>query len=228
MKVLVAEDEKKIASYVAKGLREEGFDVEVVHGGAEAAACLMDQPFDAAVLDIMLPGRDGLDVLRGLRRAGRDLPVILLTARGRLEDRIEGLNLGADDYLVKPVFIEELAARLHAVIRRSSGRPASLIRIGDLALDLPRREVSRGGDPVGLTPREFRLLEVLAGSPGRVFSRTSLCERVWDYHFDPATNLVDVYIKRLRRKLDDGHEPKLIETVRGVGYRLAAIPPASR
>jgi DNA-binding response OmpR family regulator len=228
MKVLVAEDEKKIASYVAKGLREEGFDVEVVHGGAEAAACLMDQPFDAAVLDIMLPGRDGLDVLRGLRRAGRDLPVILLTARGRLEDRIEGLNLGADDYLVKPVFIEELAARLHAVIRRSSGRPASLIRIGDLALDLPRREVSRGGDPVGLTPREFRLLEVLAGSPGRVFSRTSLCERVWDYHFDPATNLVDVYIKRLRRKLDDGREPKMIETVRGVGYRLAAIPPASR
>ncbi len=220
MKVLVVEDEKKIASFVSKGLQEAGFVVDVLSNGDDAAGVLFTVPYDAVVLDIMLPGRDGLSLLKELRQRGIGVPVILLTARGGLEEKLEGLNMGADDYLAKPFFVEELLARIHAVTRRSSGQSSSLVAVGDLRLNLLTREVRRGDTPIELTPREFSLLELLARSPGRVFSRTVIVERIWDYHFDPGTNLVDVYIQRLRRKVDDGFADKLLETVRGVGYRM--------
>lgn len=220
MKVLVVEDEKKIASFVSKGLQEAGFVVDVLHNGDDAAEVLYTVPYDAVILDVMLPGRDGLSLLKELRQRGMGVPVILLTARGGLDEKLEGLNMGADDYLAKPFFVEELLARLHAVTRRSSGKSASLLAVENLRMNLLTREVQRGDNTIELTPREFALLELLARSPGRVFSRTMICERVWDYHFDPGTNLVDVYVQRLRRKVDDGFPVKLIETVRGVGYRL--------
>lgn len=223
MRVLVVEDERKIATFVAKGLREAGFTVEVCSRGDDALNLLLNEPFDAVVLDVMLPGRDGLSVLRALREAGRDVPVLLLTARSGLEERLEGLNQGADDYLPKPFYMEELIARLHAITRRREGRAASLIRIGNLKLDLLTREVHRGDELIETTAREFNLLELLARSPGRVYSRTQLYERVWDYDFDPATNLVDVYIRRIRNKIDEPNAGSLIETVRGVGYRMRKV-----
>jgi len=174
------------------------------------------------VLDIMLPGRDGLSVLRQLREERNAVPVILLTARDGLAERVEGLNLGADDYLTKPFSIEELVARLRAVRRRVSGEGLSVLQCEDLTLNLITREVSRAGRKIELTVREFALLEYLMRSPGRVLTRTQLCEQVWDYHFDPGTNVVDVCIQRVRRKLDDGHAVKLVQTVRGVGYTLKA------
>jgi DNA-binding response OmpR family regulator len=172
------------------------------------------------VLDIMLPGRDGLSILRNLRERRMAVPVILLTARGELNERLEGLNLGADDYLTKPFFIEELIARLHVVTRRASGASQSILAVGDLTVNLLTREVTRGERKIELTAREFELLEHLARSPGRVLTRAQICERVWNYDFDPGTNLVEVYIQRLRKKVDGEGEPRLIETIRGVGYRM--------
>ncbi len=171
-------------------------------------------------LDIMLPGRDGLSILRNLRDRKRSVPVILLTARGELNERLEGLNLGADDYIAKPFFIEELVARLQAVVRRSTGTPQSLLVVEDLTVNLLTREVMRGEQRIELTAREFALLEQLARSPGRVFTRVQICEQVWNYDFDPGTNLVDVYVQRLRKKIDGASPVKLIETIRGVGYRM--------
>jgi len=220
VKVLVAEDEKKLAAFVARGLREAGFVVEVVHRGDDAADHCAATDFDAVVLDIMLPGRDGLEVLRGLRQRGSGVPVMLLTARSGVDDRVAGLNLGADDYLPKPFSIEELVARVRALTRRSGGPVASILRIGDLEIDLQQRRVRRGDGEIPLSPREFSLLELLARSPGRVFPRTLLLEKAWDCHFDPGSNLVDVTMGRLRRKLETGTGPSLIETVRGIGYRL--------
>jgi DNA-binding response OmpR family regulator len=172
----------------------------------------------------MLPGRDGLSVLRQLREQRNRVPVILLTAREGLSERVEGLNLGADDYITKPFSIEELIARLRAVWRRLSGEGLSLLQLADLTLSLTTREVRRAGKKIELTTREFALLEYLLRSPGRVHTRTQLCEHVWDYHFDPGTNVVDVGIQRLRRKIDDGHAMPLVHTVRGVGYTLKAEP----
>jgi DNA-binding response OmpR family regulator len=172
------------------------------------------------VLDIMLPGRDGLSVLRELRNRRISLPVLLLTARDRLEERVEGLNLGADDYLAKPFYAEELAARLNALLRRSSGGPPSEMRVADLTLDLIKREARRAGKKIEMTTREFDLLAYLMRSPGRVFTRTQINEHVWDIHFDTGTNVVDVAIARIRKKIDEGAPVKLIETVRGVGYRI--------
>lgn len=220
MKILVVEDERKIASFVRKGLEAQGFVVDVSHHGDEAFLLATTQPFDALVLDIMLPGRDGLSILRSLRERGHAVPVILLTARGELNERLEGLNLGADDYLTKPFYIEELIARLHVVTRRASGASQSILAVGDLTINLLTREVSRGGRDIDLTAREFELLEHLARSPGRVLTRAQITERVWNYDFDPGTNLVDVYIQRLRKKIDADSETKLIETIRGVGYRM--------
>ncbi len=220
MRVLVIEDEKKIASFVRNGLREEGFTVEVCHRGDEALERLTHEPYDLAVLDIMLPGRDGLSVLKLLRERRIGLPVLILSARGETSERIEGLDLGADDYLAKPFSIEELTARLRALLRRRSGENLSLYKVDDLTLNLVTREVRRQDRAIELTPREFSLLETLMRAPGRVFTRTQLCERVWEYQFDPGTNLVDVYIQRLRRKIDDGAERKLLQTRRGVGYYL--------
>lgn len=220
MKILLVEDEKKIAAFVRKGLEAAGFVVDVSHHGDEGYTLANTRPYDAIILDIMLPGRDGLSILKNLRERKMAVPVILLTARSELNERLEGLNLGADDYLTKPFFIEELIARLHVVTRRAAGTGQSLIRVADLTINLLTREVSRGGRAIELTAREFQLLEHLARAPGRVLSRAQICERVWSYDFDPGTNLVDVYIQRLRKKIDAGDEPKLIETIRGVGYRM--------
>lgn len=224
MKVLVIEDEKKIASFVRKGLEAQGDIVEVCHRGDEGYALATSHPYDAIVLDIMLPGRDGLSILRNLRERKLALPVILLTARSELNERLEGLNLGADDYLTKPFYIEELIARLHAVTRRVSGAARSILAAADLTLNLLTREVKRGERRIELTAREFGLLEHLMRSPGRVLTRIQICEQVWSYDFDPGTNLVDVYIQRLRKKVDADSSVKLIETVRGVGYRVKPSP----
>jgi two-component system, OmpR family, response regulator len=223
MRVLVAEDEKKIAAFVRKGLSEAGFNVVVCHRGDDALISASTERFDALVLDVMLPGRDGLSVLRQLREERNNVPVVFLTARDGLSERVEGLNLGADDYITKPFSIEELIARLRAVCRRLSGEGLNLLQFEDLTVNLARREVRRAGRVIELTTREFSLLEYLMRSPGRVATRTQLCEQVWDYHFDPGTNVVDVGIQRLRRKIDDGHPVSLVQTVRGVGYTLKAV-----
>ncbi|HEY9171718.1 MAG TPA: response regulator transcription factor [Verrucomicrobiae bacterium] len=220
MKVLVVEDEKKIAAFVRKGLEAAGFAVEVAQRGDEGYTLATTRPYDALVLDIMLPGRDGLSILRNLRERKIPLPVILLTARSELNERLEGLNLGADDYLTKPFHIEELIARLHAVTRRATGASQSILAVADLTMNLLTREVLRAGRRIELTTREFSLLEHLMRSPGRVLTRVEIVERVWDYNFDPGTNLVDVYIQRLRKKVDGEFPVKLIETIRGVGYRI--------
>ena len=222
MRILIVEDEKKIASFVRKGLIEVGFNPTVCHRGDDALVLATTESFDALVLDIMLPGRDGLSVLRQLREQRNHVPVILLTAREGLSERVEGLNLGADDYMTKPFSVEELIARLRAVWRRLSGEGLSLLQLADLTLSLTTREVRRAGKKIELTIREFALLEYLIRSPGRVHTRTQLCEHVWDYHFDPGTNVVDVGIQRLRRKIDDGHAIPLVHTVRGVGYTVKA------
>ncbi len=222
MKVLVIEDEKKIASFVRKGLEAQGFVVEVSTHGDEGYMLACSRPYDALVLDIMLPGKDGLSILRNLRERKIALPVILLTARSELNERLEGLNLGADDYLTKPFHIEELIARLHAVTRRAAGTSQSILAVADLKMNLLTRKVARGDQAVELTAREFSLLEHLMRSPGRVLTRVEICERVWDYNFDPGTNLVEVYVQRLRKKVDGDFPNKLIETIRGVGYRIKA------
>ncbi len=218
MRVLVVEDEKKIASLIRQGLKEQAFTVDVLDNGSDGLTRATIEPYDAIVLDIMLPGRDGLSVLRILRERGIATPVLLLSARGEVAERIEGLNLGADDYLPKPFAMDELIARLRALLRRVTGEKVSFYRVGDLTLNLLNREVLRSKRKIELTAREFALMEYLMRTPGQVFTRTQIQERVWDYHFDPNTNLVDVYIQRLRRKVDDGESLKLIHTVRGVGY----------
>jgi DNA-binding response OmpR family regulator len=220
VKVLIIEDEKKIASFVRKGLEAHGFVVEVSPHGDEGYALTASRPYDVLILDIMLPGRDGLSILRNLRERKIALPVILLTARSELNERVEGLNLGADDYLTKPFHMEELIARIHAVTRRAAGASQSILAVGDLTMNLLTREVVRGERSIELTAREFSLLEHLMRSPGRVLTRIEICDRVWDYNFDPGTNLVDVYIQRLRKKVDGDSAQKLIETIRGVGYRI--------
>jgi len=220
VKVLIVEDEKKIAAFVRKGLEAQGFVVEVAHHGDEGFALATTQPYDVAILDIMLPGRDGLSILRNLRERKIALPVILLTARSELNERLEGLNLGADDYLTKPFHIEELIARLHAVTRRAAGTSQSILAVADLKMNLLTRKVTRGGPAIELTAREFSLLEHLLRAPGRVLTRVEICERVWDYNFDPGTNLVDVYVQRIRKKVDGDFSAKLLETIRGVGYRI--------
>ena len=220
MRILVVEDQAQIASFVQKGLEEQGMVVDLCHDGDEGYSLATTVPYDAIVLDIMLPGRDGLSILRNLREQKNNVPVLLLTARDSLNERVEGLNLGADDYLTKPFYVEELTARLHTIVRRTNGQALNLLKVGDLHVDLIKREVIRAEDRIDLTAREFELLEYLMRTPGRVFTRIQICEHVWDYHFDPQTNLVDVYIKRLRKKLDQPYETKLIQTVRGVGYRI--------
>ena len=222
MKLLVIEDEKKIANLLQKGLREQGYAVDLTHDGNEGLDRAISEPYDAIVLDMMLPGRDGLSVLRTLRDRKITTPVMVLTARGEVSDRVEGLNTGADDYMAKPFAMDELVARLRALMRRVTGENISLYKVGDLTMNLVSREITRGNRKIDLTAREFRLLEHLMRSPGQVLTRTQIIERVWEYHFDPGTNLVDVYIQRLRRKIDDGEEIKMIQTVRGVGYCIKA------
>ena len=219
MKVLVVEDEKRILQFVTRGLEEAGFSVDTCETGDDGLELATSQSYDAVVLDIMLPGRDGLSVLRQIREKKNAVPVILLTARTALGERIEGLNLGADDYLTKPFYVEELIARLHALGRRATGQSLTVLQAGELVVNLVTREVANEGNAVRLTAREFALIEYLMRSPGRVYSRTQILEHVWGYDFDPNTNLVDVHIQRLRKKLGAAGD-SLIETVRGVGYRF--------
>jgi DNA-binding response OmpR family regulator len=220
MRVLVVEDEKKTASFIRKALQAEGHAVDVSHDGSEALAAVANTPFDVVVLDVMLPGRDGLSVVRQMRERKISTPVLLLTARGEVSEKVEGLNAGADDYLSKPFALEELAARVRALGRRSAEAKPVTLRVGNLTLDTVTRKVVRGDRAIDLAPREYLLLEYLMRSPGRICGRMAIVEKVWDYDFDPGTNLVDVYIMRLREKIDDGFEPKLLHTARGVGYVL--------
>ncbi len=224
MKVLLIEDEQRIADFVCAGFKEQGFLYTHCSDGNDGYSHAIDGDYDAIVLDIMLPGRDGLSILKGLRKAGNVTPVLLLTARNELDDRIEGLNLGADDYLAKPFFVEELIARIHALLRRVSGERQNMLSVGDLRLDRIAREITWCGQTVDVTGREFNLVEYLMRSPGRVFTRTQILEHVWGYDFDPSTNVVDVCIQRIRKKIasiggnSSGESP--IESVRGVGYRF--------
>jgi len=217
---LVVEDDKKLGGLVRKGLEAQGFVVDFTTDGDEGYTLATTREYDAVVLDIMLPGRDGLSILRNLREQRSPVPVILLTARSALNERLDGLNLGADDYLTKPFYIEELVARLHALMRRSAGQPKTLLQHRDIVVNLLTREVTCAGKPVELTAREFALLTYLMRSPGRTFTRAQICEHVWSYHFDPGTNLVDVYVQHLRKKLGSDAGTAFIETVRGVGYRI--------
>ena len=216
---------------MSQGLREQGFVVEACDNGTEGYALALERTYDVVLLDIMVPGMDGLAILKGLRGAEHTVPVILLTARNELDDRLAGLNLGADDYIAKPFYVEELVARIHAVVRRTSGERQNLLAVGPLRLDRITLDVTCGGHRVELTAREFNLLEYLMRSPGRVFTRTQILEHVWGYDFNPSTNVVDVAIQRLRKKLDSLldplDDPSWIESVRGVGYRFRA-PEASR
>jgi two-component system, OmpR family, response regulator len=228
MNILLIEDEKKILDFVARGFHEQGFTVDCCGEGNAGFVLASQRAYDCIVLDIMLPGRDGLSILKGLRHAGKTTPVLLLTARNELDDRLTGLNLGADDYLAKPFFVEELVARVHALVRRVSGERQNMLAVGDLRLDRITREVHWHGTAVDLTGREFNLIEYLMRSPGRVFTRTQILEHVWGYDFDPSTNVVDVCIQRIRKKIGaaaDGASP--IESVRGVGYRFRKLDPAA-
>jgi two-component system, OmpR family, response regulator len=219
MKALLVEDEQRIASFVCSGLREQGFLVDHCEDGNQGYDYALSRQYDIILLDIMLPGRDGLAILKGLRREGRDTPVILLTARNELDDRLQGLNLGADDYLAKPFYVEELLARIHALLRRVSGDRQNMLSVGPIRLDKLSRVAEVDGRSVELTSREFNLMEYLMRSPGRVYTRTQILEHVWGYDFEPQTNMVDVCIQRLRKKLELPDEVA-IEAVRGVGYRL--------
>lgn len=220
MHILLVEDEAKIADFVQAGLKEQGFVVDYCDNGDDGYLGAIEQAYDAIVLDIMVPGKDGLAILKQLRRAGNNIPVILLTARNELDDRLEGLNLGADDYIAKPFFVEELVARLHAVVRRSLGDRQNVLSVGPLKLDRISREVTCTQQIVELTSREFNLLEYLMRSPGRVFTRTQILEHVWGYDFSPNTNVVDVCIQRIRKKIEPIGGTGWIESVRGVGYRF--------
>ena len=224
MRILVVEDEKQTASLLRKALQAEGFGVEVCGNGDDALAAARAAAFDAIVLDIMLPGRDGLSVLRQLREHKNLTPVLLLSARGEVNERIEGLTFGADDYLPKPFVIAELVARVRALGRRLGESKANVLCVGNLTLDTTSRRVQREDKTFDLTAREFRLLEFLMRSPGRVCGRMTIFEKVWDCKFDPGTNLIDVYVKRLREKIDHGFEPKLLHTIRGIGYVLREKP----
>ena len=220
MRVLVVEDEKKVAALVKGGLAEHGIAAEVCHHGDEGLKRASTEAFDGLVLDIMLPGRDGLSILRKLRAEGHNVPVVLLTARGDVEERVEGLNLGADDYLAKPFAITELVARLRAVWRRRAGVTSNVLSYAEVVMNLATREVRRGDRMLRFSPREFAVLECLLRQPEKVVTRTELSQQVWGYQFDPGTNVVDVAVQRLRGKLDDGFPHGLIQTVRGVGYLL--------
>ncbi len=223
MRVLVVEDDPKIASFVVRGLKQSGFAVDHCADGDEAHTMARSIPYDAAVVDIMLPGRDGLSLVQALRREGVSLPVIFLSAKASVDDRVRGLQAGGDDYLTKPFAFSELLARIHALIRRATkAAEPTRLQVGDLSLDLLTREARRGQQTIDLQPREFALLEYLMRHAGRVVTKTMILEHVYDYSFDPQTNVVDVLVSRLRQKVDRDFPTRMIHTIRGVGYVLRA------
>lgn len=224
MRALLVEDDQTIADFVARGLREAGFVVDHAVDGNLGLGMARDGGYDVAIVDLMLPGLDGISLIQSLRREGRRIPVLILSARQSVNDRVTGLEIGGDDYLVKPFAFPELLARVQALIRRATGAPSSnRLTVGDLTLDLLTRKATRGGRELEpLRPREFALLEYLMRNAGRVVSKTMILSHVWDYSFDPRTNVVDVLVFRLREKVDKGFDRKLIQTVRGIGYVLEA------
>ncbi len=220
MKILVIEDDPTVGEFVRRGLEEQLWQADLVANGLEGEAMAVSQPYDLVVLDMRLPGKNGLDVLRTLRARGFDRPVLVLTAQDAVDAKVETLRAGADDYVTKPFAFEELLARIEALSRRPRALVSPVLRVADLELDQGTREVRRAGELVELTPKEFAVLEYLMRHAGRVMSRTLITEYAWGYHFDPGTNIVDVVINHLRKKLDSGHARKLISTVRGVGYMI--------
>ena len=224
MRILIVEDERKTAAFLAKGLGENGFVVDVADQGEDGLHLARSVAYDLVILDVMLPRIDGWSVLSAIRRDGAGTPVLFLTARDAVEDRVKGLELGADDYLVKPFAFSELLARVRSILRRSPARQPDLIRVADLELDVVRHRASRAGQRLDLTPKEFALLSLLARRSGEVLTRTSIAEQVWDVNFDGDTKVIDVNVRRLRAKVDDPFEKKLIHTIRGVGYVLEDRP----
>ena len=220
MRILVVEDEKKVAGFIKKGLEEEGYAIDVAFDGREGLLMALDGVHDLIILDINLPKLDGLSVLQEFRKHQGKTPVLLLTVRAAIEDKVLGLDTGADDYLTKPFSFQELLARIRALLRRRVEAAPPLLQVADLTLDPARRIVSRGTERIDLSTKEFALLDYFMRNPGRVLTRTMIAEHVWDYDFDPMSNIIDVYVNYLRKKIDTGREPKLIHTVRGVGYVL--------
>jgi two-component system, OmpR family, response regulator len=221
MRALIVEDDAAIAEFVARGLRESGFAVDIAADGQTGLDMALAEPYDVAIVDLMLPQRDGLALIDDLRRRGRTTPVLILSARRSVDDRVRGLQAGGDDYLTKPFAFAELLARVQALVRRASRAPEpTTLTVGDLTLDLLSRRVARAGVAIDLRPREFSLLEYLMRNAGKVVSKTMILSHVWDYNFDPQTNIVDVLVSRLRDKIDRPFENKMLHTVRGVGYVL--------
>ncbi|MBK7135934.1 MAG: heavy metal response regulator transcription factor [Rhodocyclales bacterium] len=220
MKVLIVEDEPKTGDYLKQGLSEAGFVADLVRDGVDGRHLALTDDYDLVVLDVMLPGLDGWQVLRDIRQAGRHMPVLFLTARDQVEDRVKGLELGADDYLVKPFAFSELLARVRTLLRRGKSKEPELLQVANLDLDLLRRRVTRAGKRIDLTAKEFALLELLLRRQGEVLPRSLIASQVWDMNFDSDTNVIEVAMRRLRAKIDDDFEPKLIRTVRGMGYVL--------
>jgi len=225
MRILVVEDNKKVASFIAKGLREEGYSVDVAHDGNDGALKAAVHDYDLLVLDVMLPGRSGYEIVREQRREGRAVPVLLLTARDATEDVVRGLDAGADDYVTKPFAFDVLLARIRALLRRGGARRLEQLSYEGLEIDRLRHTATCRGERLPLTPKEFQLLEHFMLHPEEVIRRTELLEKVWDLHFDPMSNVVDVHVANLRKKIQDSADRPLIHTVRGVGYLLSAEPP---
>jgi two-component system OmpR family response regulator len=219
MRILLVEDDQKIASFIIKGLKAAGYAVDHAKDGEEGLHLALSEPYDTAIIDLMLPKRDGLSLIEEMRQEKANTPVLILSAKGSIDDRVKGLQTGSDDYLTKPFAFSELLARIQALIRRASGASEPVrLEVGDCSMDLLTREVTRGGKKVDLQPLEFSLLEYLMRNAGKVVSKTMIMEHVWDYHFDPQTNVVEVRISRLRDKIDKGFPTKMIQTIRGVGY----------
>jgi heavy metal response regulator len=220
MRVLFVEDDRSIAHFVQKALRENYFAVDLAYDGEEGLHFALNERYDLLILDIMLPKMDGITILKSIRESGIETPVIFLTAKDGERDIVEGLNLGADDYVVKPFSINELLARTRAILRRARGEKVSKLHVADLTMDFRTYKVFRGGKRIDLTPKEYALLEYLMENEGQILTRTMISESIWDYHFDSLTNVIDVHVYHLRNKIDRGFEPKLLHTIKGVGYVL--------
>ncbi len=225
MRVLLVEDDRTVSSFIRRGLVQEGFSVDVSRDGRDAFHQALHYPYDVIVLDILIPFMDGFEVLAQIRNQGCRVPVLILSAKDAVEDRIRGLNVGADDYLVKPFAFAELTARIRALLRRHSDLGETVVQIGDLKMDLATRTVARSGKRINLTPKEFSLLEYLVRNRGNALTRTMIAEHVWGHHFDSFSNVIDVCIRSLRAKIDDAFQTKLIHTIRGVGYLLSEEAP---
>jgi len=227
MRILIVEDERKVAQFLKKGFQSEAFAVDIAPDGAEGIRLALSAPYDAIILDLMLPKVGGIELLQKIRREGVKTPILILTAKSEVDDRVKGLNAGADDYLPKPFSFSEVLARVRAIVRRSSADVrSSVLEMGDIRMDLLTRSVVRSDRPITLTNKEFELLEYLLRNKGRVLSRVTLTEHIWDMDFDTETNVVDVLVNRLRRKIEDGFATKVIHTIRGVGYSMKESPDA--